>query len=188
MNDSAIYLRQFKNFSEALTGEIARVPEDVFNRRPGPGLNPVGWNYFHLLRIWDLDINWICRGQKPDQDAWHRGGFTEKSGYDPDGKGWRGTGVGYAYTDNEVDELAIGADVLSQYHDMLLTESESYLGSSSNEELHRLAPTVLNPDIRKPVFEQIEHTIAHSYGHIGEIRYAMGMFGLHDHSYPVSTA
>jgi hypothetical protein len=188
MNEASIYLIQFQNFSDSLLGEIDRVPDHLFNRRPGPHLNPVGWNYFHLLRIWDLDLNWLCRGQDRDEDAWHRGGFTEKSGYNPVGKGWRGRGVGYGYTDDEVDELNVTAAVLKQYHDLLLADTETYLSRASDEEMQRQAPSVLNPDETKPTAVQIRHIVGHSYGHIGEIRYAMGMFGLHDHSYPVFTA
>lgn len=32
----------------------------------------------------------------------------------------------------------------------------------------------------------MQHTIAHSYGHLGEIRYALGALGWRDPSYPGS--
>jgi hypothetical protein len=183
MNEASIYRTQVRDMSESLTKEVARVPSDLFNKRPGPGQNPVGWNYFHILRVWDLDFNWLCRGQQPTEDAWHRGGFTEKSGYNPDGKGGLGVGVGYGYTDEEVDEVVISADVLRQYHEMLLNETVEYLEAADNDELRRQAPSLLSPDQPKEVSVQIRHTIGHSYSHIGEIRYAMGILGIHDASY-----
>ncbi len=78
------------------------------------GLNPVGWNYWHALRVWDLDLNWLIKGQKPDEDAWHRGEFTARSGYDPDGIGLRGSGIGLGYSDAEVDALASSAPTSSR--------------------------------------------------------------------------
>jgi hypothetical protein len=186
MSEASIYLIQVRNFSESLRNEIDRVPDHLFNRRPGPRLNPIGWNYFHLLRIWDLDLNWLCKGQDRNLDAWHRGGFTGKSGYNPVGKGGHGLGVGFGYSDDEVDELNVSSALLGQYHDLLLADTEAYLANASDEELSRQAPTVLDPNVTKATAEQVRHIIGHSYGHIGEIRYAMGMFGLYDHSYPVT--
>ena len=58
---------------------VEEVPADKLHARPGPHLNPVGWNYWHALRVWDLDINWQIKGQSPTEDAWHRGDFTTKS-------------------------------------------------------------------------------------------------------------
>lgn len=185
MNESSIYLTQFRDFSGLLLRQIDRVPDHLFNKRPGPHLNPVGWNYFHILRIWDLDLNWLCRGQERDEDAWHRGGFTEMSGYNPMGKGGHGLGVGYGYTDEEVDEVTVSAGILKKYHELLMADTEAYLSNANADELQRQAPTVLNPDQTKATREQIQHTILHSNGHIGEIRYAMGMLGIHDLSYPV---
>lgn len=182
MDEAAVYLTQIKTFSDFLDGQIAEVPADKFNQRPGPGLNPVSWNYFHMLRVWDVDLNWVAKGQAPDGDAWHRGGFTEKTGYEPLGKGGRELGLGFGYTDAEVDELAIDAGALRDYHHMLLAETTEYLEAADDAELHR--------EIERPGMptgtpaKQIQHTIGHCWNHIGEMRYAKGMLGMSDPSYP----
>jgi hypothetical protein len=69
--EAEVYLEQLTAMSGMLELVIDQVPMGRFNQRPGPHLNPVGWNYFHLLRIWDLDLIWKCKGQNPDNDAWH---------------------------------------------------------------------------------------------------------------------
>lgn len=187
MSEASIYLTQIKELSETLEQVIAEVPPAQFNERPGPHLNPVGWNCFHLLRVWEVDVNMICRGQSLHGDAWHRGGFTEKSGYDPVGKGALGLGDGYGYSDDDVDEIQIDPAVLSEYQQLLWEETSAYLSDASDDEMHRQAPTVLDPYRTKSVAEQLRHVIAHSYEHVGEMRYAMGMLGWSDPSYPGSS-
>jgi hypothetical protein len=182
--EAAVYLEQLRDMSKMLEQLIDEVPAGWFNQRPGKGLNPVGWNYFHLLRIWDMDLNWKCRGQKPENDAWHRGDFSTASGYSPDGKGGLGLGLGYGYSDDEVDEVQISANVLKTYQQMLIAEAAEYLDAADEEELQRRSPSILNTQLTRSNAERMQHTIAHSHGHIGEIRYALGVLGWHDESYP----
>ncbi|MEZ4521441.1 MAG: DinB family protein [Thermomicrobiales bacterium] len=182
MDEAAVYLQQIRTMSDFLVKQIDEVPADKFHERPGPHLNTVGWNVFHLLRIWDLDLNWIARGQSPQEDAWHRGGFSEKAAYEPLGKGGRELGLGFGYTDADVDELAMPADVLKEYHQMLLGETAGYLESADAAELHREIERE-GQQTETPA-ARIQHTIGHCWNHIGEMRYAKGMLGMSDPSYP----
>lgn len=184
MNEAQTYLEQIRELVATLDHCIAGVPEDRLHERPGPGLNPVGWNYFHLLRIWDLDLNHNCKRQRPDEDAWHRGGFTERSGYNPDDKGTLVYGVGYGYTDAEVDEIQMAASVLREYQAMLLAETESYLQGVDQGELDRQTPSLVQPTVMRSNAQRIRHTISHSYAHVGEIRYAKGVLGIPDNEHP----
>ena len=184
MNEATAYREMIENTSSALRARIEEVPDDKLHQRPGPGLNPVGWNYWHALRVWDLDINWRINGQAQAEDAWHRGDFTAKSGYNPDGKGLRATGIGLGYSDAEVDELeVISASVLLAYHDLLLAETLSYLDGAGDDELRRtLAGAGNTPDTN--VAARLQHLVSHTWGHIGELSYAKGMLGMTDGTYP----
>src|SRR5688572_23042646 len=117
------YLEQIDTMSDFLTNQVTELDEAAFTRRPGEMLNPVGFIYFHVLRIWDLDLNILVHGRRPADDAWHRGGFTEKLGYNPDGKGGNGMGLGFGYTDQEVDEVPYRLAPLQEYHQQLLDET-----------------------------------------------------------------
>lgn len=179
------YLAQIKSMSNFVAGQIADMPEDMLWKRPGPSLNPVAFNYFHLLRVWDLDLNWIVKGQGPQGDAWHRGEFSEKAGYNPDGKGSRGMGIGTGFTDADVDEMNISRHVLQAYQQQLLAETEEYLQTADDAELNReVAPLPSAPDRRATCAQRLQHTISHSWSHTGELRFAKGMLGMHDPSYP----
>jgi len=184
VREADIYAEQVLALNAYLDTQLTDVPDELLHERPGPSLNTVGWNYWHLLRIWDLDVNWIARGQSPMEDAWHRGGFGEKTGYDPDGKGRNGSGLGVGYTDAEVDELAMPMAVLQEYQALLLDETLAYLNSADEAELRRSVPSPIRPDTMTSPAERMQHLAAHSYNHAGELRYAKGMLGLHDATYP----
>ncbi len=126
--EARIYIEQIDTMSATLSDASAGLPRgDLLHALPGPGLNSIGWNYWHLLRIWDYDLNWSIRGSHPHDDLWHRQRFTARSGYNPDGKGTDGNGLGSRYRDFEVDELNIPFNVLNEYHDALLAETRVYL-------------------------------------------------------------
>jgi uncharacterized damage-inducible protein DinB len=93
-------------------------------------------------------------------------------------------GLGYGYSDDEVDEVQIEASTLKAYHQMLMAETTDYLNAADDGELKRRSPSVLNTEVTRSNAERMQHTIAHSHGHIGEIRYAMGLLGWRDESYP----
>ena len=184
MSEASVYLTQINEMSDTLERVIADVPAAHFNQRPGPHLNPIGWNYFHVLRVWEVDVNWICRGQSRNEDAWHRGGFTERAGYDPDGKGSLGIGDGYGYSDANVDAVQIDSAVLGEYQKLLLADTIAYLRNADDDEMQRHVPTVFGPYQTDSVAGQLRHLISHSYEHVGEMHYAMGMLGWSDPSYP----
>jgi hypothetical protein len=182
--EASVYLEQIRDLAGTLKEIADEVPAEQFNRRPGPHLNPVGWNYFHVLRVWDMYLNWECREQPHAEDAWHRGGFTGKSGYNPDGKGGRSLGIGFAYTDDEVDEIQIDPEVLKQYLRMLMTETEEFLAGTDEDEMRRVTHSTVHPGQTNTVSKRMQHLILHSTRHAGEMRYALGALGWRDPSYP----
>lgn len=182
MNEGQIYQEQIDTLSAQLKAEFDGLDADLLYKRPGPSVNTAGFLYWHILRIWDLDLNHIIRGQSPDEDAWHRGDYSTKSGYNPDGNGLeRLPGMGLGYSDAEVDAVSVPLDVLNEYHDQLSAETSAYLGASNGQ---------LRDEINRPprppltAAQRIQHLIGHSYGHLGDIRFAKGLLGHTDATYP----
>ncbi|HVX30904.1 MAG TPA: DinB family protein [Nitrolancea sp.] len=187
MTMADVYLSQFQTMSTFVANQVADLSEDVFHQRPGSSLNPISFNYFHLLRVWDVDLNWIVKGLGPRQDAWHRGGYTEKSGYSPDGKGSRGMGIGTGFTDDDVDAMKVSCALLQEYQQQLMAETEAYLSAASDEELNReVAPLPNAPDRPATCAQRLQHAMNHALSHAGELRFAKGMIGMHDPTYPGS--
>lgn len=175
------YLEQVTTMSDFLTNLVADMDDASISKRPGETLNPVGFIYFHLLRIWDLDLNILVHGRPPADDAWHRGGFSEAMGYTPDGKGGNGMGLGFGYNDQEVDEVPYRLAPLQQYHQQLLDEARAYLTNASDDELNR---AIKFRDTDTTTAARMQHTVAHSWNHIGEIRMTKSMLGFADPTTP----
>ena len=112
MNEITAYREQIDGLDTMLTAQIAEVPDAILYRRTGPSQNPIGFIYWHILRIWDLDHS-LRTGTNPlTDDLWHRHDFAAKADYSPDGLGLRGLGMGIGYTDAQVDGVRIPRELL----------------------------------------------------------------------------
>ena len=176
-----IYIDQVKAMSDMLDGQVAELDDTLLRTRPGQYLNPPGFIYFHILRIWDMDINVLVGGSTPTEDAWHRGDYAETMGYNPDGKGGRGLGIGFGYTDAEVDEAPYALEPLKRYHQQLVAETLQYLNDANDEELARGITAMGQP---ATTGARVQHIVAHSWNHIGELRMTRSMLGFHDPTTP----
>jgi hypothetical protein len=146
-------------------------------------LNSVGWNYWHALRIWDFRLNHQVKGQDPLEDAWHRYEFSARAGYNPDGTGARGAGLGMGQTDAEVDAVHVAWPLIIDYQQVLLSESLTYLSSMADEsDFDREIPAGGGNSIT--VREIYQQMIRQFWMHYGEMRYAKGMLGFPDTTYP----
>ncbi len=173
MNESQVYLEQLTTLSDELKTEISGTDAKLIYQRPAPSVNTPGFLYWHILRIWDLDLNHFIKSQPGDGDAWHRGGFTEKAGYDPAAHGpERLPGMGFGYSDDDVDGIAvIPVEVLGEYHNQLVAETEELLASGVDLRAE------FTPPGRPPMTgaARLQHLIGHSYGHLGDIRFSKGL-------------
>lgn len=175
------YIEQVTSLSDMLNNQVSALDDTLLRTRPGQYLNPPGFIYFHILRVWDADINVLVNGQKHSDDAWHRGDYAGAMGYNPDGKGGRGMGIGFGYTDAEVDEVPYQLEPLKRYHQQLLAETLSYLNDANDEELARGITALGQPSTTGA---RVQHAIAHSWNHTGELRMTKSMLGFHDPTTP----
>jgi hypothetical protein len=129
--------KQISAMSTALADVVAPLDDRLLGVRAATGVNPAGFIYWHVLRVWDRNLNVVILGMDPDMDAWHRAGFSEASGYEPYGKGVRGAGIGNGFSDAEVDEVPYRARWLRSYHEQALTETTAYLTVAGRVELGR---------------------------------------------------
>ena len=180
MNAQDAYISQIQTMTNEINAMFDDVPEELLHKRPGPGLNPIDWNFWHLLRIWDSWLNVRIGGRDGSDDTWHRGGFSEKSGYNPDGKGAGGVGTGMGFSDAEVDELQIPLALIQAYQQQLQDETEAYLRQADEGELNRTITAFFG---ETTCAKAIEQSIRNGWMHYGEMRYAKGMLGRPDPTY-----
>jgi hypothetical protein len=146
--------------------------------RPGPNLNPAGFIYWHILRVWDADL----RDIRGIDDIWAREGYTATLGYQPvtrHGDDGAEYSDGYGYTDADVDAIPYQLDMLNRYLQLLVDETLVYLEGADETELERSVPVPYRDEPCTPS-ELMEHTILHSAYHIGELQITGGLLGLRD--------
>jgi hypothetical protein len=183
MTEAETYADMLSKMAAEVEQIMSEVPADRLFERPGPSLNSVGWNYWHALRIWDLRLNHQVKGQDPLEDAWHRYEFSARSGYNPDGTGARGAGLGMGQSDAEVDRVHVAWPLIIDYQQTLLAESLTYLsGMADASDFDRQIPA--GGDSTISVREIYQQMIRQFWMHYGEMRYAKGMLGLPDPTYP----
>jgi hypothetical protein len=186
MNEFAVYRQMIEQGSGLLRQRIDEFDDDSFGRRPGPSLNPASFIYFHVLRHWERDINWVCKGQGLGTDLWARAGIGERMGYDPIGIGWRGVGTGYGYSDSEVDAVPPDRETLNHYHDLLRDETWGFMATlNGQEDLDALIVCEHFPDqgYGYSIRERHQHLILHTGRHTGDIAYVKGALGQPDATY-----
>ena len=173
--------------SAKLRRAVSGIPDELFGKRPGPSLNPVGFIYFHILRSWDEDMSVLIQDRSRVEDIWHRAGLSRELDYEPLGTGAAGRGVGVGYSDAEVDAVPKRFEAVSRYHDLLDRETSAYFAATSiddffrerdsgpgHQHLGRFTPASL---WRMEVLHHAEHS--------GDIKFVKGMLGMPDATYPV---
>lgn len=171
MSEIDAYRALIDTSTNYLRRNVAAQDDPHFFQRPAPGANSVAFVYFHVLRHWDWDVNMCIRGQGPEGDLWNRGGFTERSGYDPAGNGPFGTG--YDASQSEVDRMTASKDALLAYHDELASETSALLDSMTEDDLRTESASPVGT--MQPASERLQHLIFHTGIHIGDISFIIGM-------------
>lgn len=179
------YIEQIEAMSKMLSDQVSELDDERIGTRPSATLNPPGFIYFHLLRVWDLDLSILCLGKRPSEDIWHSGGYSDLLGYTPDGHGARGTGIGFGYNDQEVDEVPYRLAPLRQYHQQLHDATLAYLRDASDDELAREVKFL---DQTTTTGARLQHTVGHSWNHIGELRMTKSLLGFADPTTPPRAA
>ncbi len=184
MREAQFYMEELGFLSDFLQGHLREVPDELFYKRPFPKMNPIGFIYYHLLRMWDYDQT-IARRMELKDDLWHRENWAEKAHYQPAGLGIHGLGVGIGYTDAEVDALQIPRQVLTDYHNAILAETRTFMDTAESADIRESRPHPITEGLMITAAERLQHTVLHSAMHVGEIRYIKGIFGYPDSTYPL---
>lgn len=188
MSESQSYREQISLMSQALESAASDLSDAQLATRPQPSLNPPGFIIWHALRVWDVDLNVRILGNSLDADGWQSGGFTDELGYDPRGHGGNLFGNGFGFTDAEVEEIPYRREALMRYHAQLLEKTEGYLAELDDADLRARIPFEGAPGVAYTGADRLQHTISHSWNHIGELRVIKSLLGFVDPTKPPALA
>lgn len=132
--------------------------------QPHPDSNSAGVTVWHVARWLDFLGTRAFTGRPVTDDVWHSQGWSDATGYEPDGLGYRGLGTLTGYTPEEMRAVpAMDAGTLGTY----LSQSAALL----IDQVAALGAGLLTPAGRKALsaFHAIGGTLQGSFGHVGEI-------------------
>lgn len=143
--------------------------------RPDPEANSIALTVWHVARAWDVLGTRMLGGREQSDELWLCGGWAERTGYNPLGKGWRGSGNLSGYSQEEVAEVPMlaPADLLA-YLDEVYVQLRERLASAPESSL--LLPDELPAQGPWQPAVFVRNFLADAYEHLGEIKALRAMW------------
>jgi len=105
MTGTEVLLDLCRANQRAINGLLEDMPAACAVWRPDAEANNINITVWHLARCADVLVNVLLTGGALADQIWHQKGWAERTGYDPDGVGYRGWGVLTGYTQVDVAEV-----------------------------------------------------------------------------------
>ena len=146
---------------------LDRLDPSALHWRPGPTTNSIALTVWHMGRLMDVFLTRMVRGAPAGEESWFRGGWAERTGYDPRGLGRDGWGSLNDYTPEEAEAVPrLSAEGSLGYLDNVYGALRVYLARTSNSELQRPAPGF---DGRFTRYQCLQMALMDNVRHLGEI-------------------
>ncbi len=166
MNAIQYIMISVSGLHQALINDVKILSPEQLKWKPVPGANPVGFLFWHAVRIEDNFINkWQNKTSNWEAEQWY-----QKMAMDA-------AALGTGFHDSEVAKIAaLPLSLMLDYADSVYHNTMTYLQTLEPEQLD-LAP---NPQRPTWTFANMisNFIIAHGWWHLGEIRYIKGMQGM----------
>ncbi len=163
MNAVDVIRQGFDHLHEAVRADVAEVEPDWWWWQPAPGVNHIGFLYWHLVRDEDAVVSWVTRHPQ----LWAADGWHAKLGLDPKEQG---TG----FEAGEAGTLRYDPALLQAYGDAVWERTGTLLARLAEEDLDRAAWKDSPWNIGRQL---VEGCLGHAWLHLGEIRLLMGLKG-----------
>lgn len=170
MNGTELYADLIASLTEGMHSEVGKLSSQELDWQPDAEGNSIGVTLWHVSRWFDVTAR-IFQEKPSEDELWLTQGWAERSGYNPQGIGYRRLGALTGYTQQEVAAIPhlSAADSLA-YLDQSSEALRAYLlALPSFEALQQPVPgwgretPVSKHDLLKVVFMGCS-------GHLGEIK------------------
>ena len=170
MQGTELYADLIASLAEGMHGEVQKLSPQELDWQPDAEGNSIGVTVWHVARWLDV-IARVFQGSSSEDELWLTQGWAERTGYHPQGIGYRGLGALTGYTQQEVAAIPhLTAEESLTYLDQASEALRAYLLSlPSFEALHEPLPAWSE---KVPVNkEQLLKTVFMGCaGHLGEIK------------------
>ncbi|HEU5384227.1 MAG TPA: DinB family protein [Ktedonobacteraceae bacterium] len=166
MQDVEVYADLLEALSAWAHLEIAELETAELAWQPDAEGNNIAVTVWHFSRWLDVTAR-LMLGKGPAEELWLTRGWAERTGYHPQGKGWRGLGVVTGYTLQEVAEIPLlsARDLLS-YLDQACEALKLAFRTLPSSDLLQEPIVELNRLSRGQLLQRV---FMGSCGHMGEI-------------------
>lgn len=135
--------------------------------QPDPAANSIAVTLWHAARAMDVFYTQHILNRPAEEEVWIRGGWVEKTGYDPRGIGTNGWGMLTGYNLEEAAAIPqMSREDLWGYHEEIMEMIRAYVEVAPEEGWLESAPGY---EQRQTYYFWIKHPLLDMTRHLGEI-------------------
>lgn len=165
---------------KAVNDLLGGMPAACAAWRPDVDANNINITVWHLARCADVLVHVLIGNGALSDQIWHAAGWAKRTGYDPDGVGYRGWGVLTGYTQDDVAAVpTMPLDALLEYFNAVHEEMAAALAAETAESLHGPCPGDEGGESR---YYWYAMTISDNLRHTGEMMHIQSRWVRHDPS------
>ena len=170
MQGTELYADLIATLTAGIHGEIGELSPQELDWQPDAEGNSIGVTVWHVSRWFDVTAR-VFQERPPEEELWLTQGWAERTGYNPEGIGYRGLGALTGYTQPEVGAIPhLSATDLLAYLDQSSEALQAYLLALPSFE--PLRQPVAGWGRETPVIKQdlLKVVFMGCAGHLGEIK------------------
>ena len=170
MQGTELYADLIATLTAGIHGEIGELSPQELDWQPDAEGNSIGVTVWHVSRWFDVTAR-VFQERPPEEELWLTQGWAERTGYNPEGIGYRGLGALTGYTQPEVAAIPhLSATDLLAYLDQSSEALQAYLLALPSFE--PLRQPVAGWGRETPVIKQdlLKVVFMGCAGHLGEIK------------------
>lgn len=170
MQGTELYADLIASLAEGMHSEVGKLSPQQLDWQPDTEGNSIGVTVWHVARWLDV-ITRVFQGRPPEDELWLTQGWAGRTGYNPQGIGYRRLGALTGYTQPEVAAIPhLTAEESLTYLDQSCEALRSYLLSLPSFEalLQPVSEWGAEPPVTKD--QLLKVVFMGCSGHLGEIK------------------
>ena len=167
MNANDVLIDLLEDNRRRLQRVFDAINDECLFWKPDLQSNNIAITVWHMARIFDVFLTQQARGAPAEEECWFRGGWSERTGYDPRGSGQNGWGMLTGYTTAEAANVPqLSRKQLRGYLNEVYDTVREYLTMTPME---RLLTSSAGFEGRYTKYQCVQMALLDNVRHLGEI-------------------
>ena len=164
MTPAELLTDAFDRVLETATAAVDGLSDEQLAARPARDGNPIGWAVWHLARVQDDHV----ADAAGTEQVWTAQGFADRFALP-----FHTDATGYGMSSEEVGQLRVSADLLTEYLRAVHDATVGYLGGLAAEDLDRIVDERWDPPVSLGV--RLVSVVNDDTQHAGQAAYVRGL-------------